>query len=191
MAILTIIVVTSRRTAKNIRAAEEKDIRQDEEFKRKLKEKRAEQAQKKALEGPSSVETPQQPSIEPPEGSDDIEIVTKRETVGMAFELADNAFAAFDNGNIIEAYYYGRLAQHMGHRQLARFLANVRIVWKRIGYPDQKELIDQMFDETQSAIGRALIRIDSRHDAQAGIAKLKELAEDGNELARDFLEKSI
>lgn len=100
-----------------------------------------------------------------------------------------NGFDRFDSkGNgYIEAYFHGKLAQMKGHRQMGNFLSQVRVAWRQSGYRNEKDLLHSEFGPLESSIGRAMIRIESRHEAEMGLAALNELAEAGNDIARDYL----
>lgn len=106
---------------------------------------------------------------------------------GVAHECAAHARAAFANGALVEAYYFGSVAKLCGHRQVTALLSQVRITWQRTGCPSEKELIYEDFSSVESAIGRAMLRIDTGVAKEMGVACLTDLAEDGNEIARDLL----
>lgn len=106
---------------------------------------------------------------------------------GVAHECAAHARAAFAGGALVEAYYFGSVARLCGHRQVSTVLGQIRIVWQRAGCPSEKHLIHEAFSPEESAIGRALLRIDTRVDPESGYALLTDLRNDGNEVARDLL----
>lgn len=106
---------------------------------------------------------------------------------GVAHECAAHARAAFAGGALVEAYYFGTIAKLCGHRQVTALLSQVRITWQRTGCPSEKELIYEDFSSVESAIGRAMLRIDTGVAKEMGVACLTDLAEDGNEVAKDLL----
>lgn len=106
---------------------------------------------------------------------------------GVAHECAAHARAAFAGGAFVEAYYFGCVAKLCGHRQVTALLSQVRIAWQRAGCPSEKELIYEDFSSVESAIGRAMLRIDTGVAKEMGVACLTDLAEDGNEVASDLL----
>lgn len=105
----------------------------------------------------------------------------------IALDAANRSRLAYGDGRLVEAYYYAAIARLCGHLQLSSAMSQMRVNWRLAGYPDEKELIGHDFDGTQSAIGRAMLRIDSNHDRDRGYACLTDLANDDNELAIDLL----
>lgn len=165
-----------------------------EQERKELSERRM--AARKAGEGASVFGTAVAPCEGPHEtsggaravgGTEDQREPSAQERQGAAFAEAEMAAEAFGRQCCIEAYFHGRIAQLMGHRQIQGLLSNIRIAWRQMGYRSEKGLVHPGFDELQSSIGRAMIRIDAKHDEELGYACLRELAEGGNRLARDFL----
>lgn len=105
----------------------------------------------------------------------------------IALDAANRSRLAYGNGCLVEAYYYATIARLCGHLQLSSAMSQMRVNWRLAGYPDEKELVGHDFDDVQSAIGRAMLRIDSNHDRDRGYACLTDLANDDNELAIDLL----
>lgn len=113
--------------------------------------------------------------------------VPERMRHSVAHECAAHARAAFAGGALVEAYYFGSVARLCGHRQISTVLGQIRIVWQRAGYPSEKELVNESFSPEESAIGRAMLRIDSRVDPERGYALLTDLMNEGHEVATDLL----
>lgn len=109
------------------------------------------------------------------------------EKEATAYEAARFSRLAYNAGHLVEAYHFAAIARLCGHERLASMMSQIRINWRLAGYPDEKELCHDQFDPVRSAIGRAMLRIDSKHDADRGYACLTDLASNGNELARDLL----
>lgn len=113
--------------------------------------------------------------------------VSRSEKDAVAYEAAHRARCAYGAGLFVEAYHYAAIARLCGHQRLASMMSQIRVNWRLAGYPDQKEFINEHFNPIRSAIGRAMLRIDSKHEAERGYACLTDLAADGNDLARDLL----
>lgn len=199
-----VLLKMMKRFEKTLEAAEKKtaeveqrlrETRQIVEQERKeLSERRM--AARKAGEGAATLETAvapreeshDKPRVERTDGrTEDQREPSAQERQGVAFAEAEMAAEAFGRQCCIEAYFHGRIAQLMGHRQIQGLLSNIRIAWRQMGYRSEKGLVHPGFDELQSSIGRAMIRIDAKHDEELGYACLRKLAEGGNRLARDFL----
>lgn len=164
-----------------------RETRQILEQERKLMSMRGEPAEKEPTVEVQSTEVErEEPRVERTTSEKSME-PSALERRNAAFAEADMAAEAFGCQCCIEAYFHGRIAQLMGHRQIQGLLSNIRIAWRQMGYRSEKALVHPGFDELQSSIGRAMIRIDAKHDAELGYACLRELAEGGNRLARDFL----
>lgn len=99
--------------------------------------------------------------------------------------LAQSAYA--EGGVLVEAYFYALLARMNGHRQIGSLISQIRVTWRQLGYPSEKGLFHDDFGALESAMSRACLRIDSRHDAELGVMSLTELAQDGNEFAKTML----
>lgn len=115
------------------------------------------------------------------------EPMNSRQKQQVSYECAGRARAAFDCGRLVEAYYFATVATLCGHRQLSGLKSQIRVIWKQVGFPSEKEMIGEDFSAMESAIGRAALRIDARHFANAGYACLTDLANGGNEIAADLL----
>lgn len=113
--------------------------------------------------------------------------VHDRRQLAVAHESAAHARAAFAGGALIEAYYFGSIARLCGHRQISTVLGQIRVVWKRAGCPSEKGLINEAFSPEESAIGRAMLRIESGIDPERGYALLTDLKNEGYAVARDLL----
>lgn len=113
--------------------------------------------------------------------------ISRSEKDAVAYEAAHRARCAYGAGLFVEAYHYAAIARLCGHPRLASMMSQIRVNWRLAGYPDQKEFVNEHFNSIRSAIGRAMLRIDSKHEAERGYACLTDLAADGNDLARDLL----
>lgn len=113
--------------------------------------------------------------------------IQDRRQLAVAHECAAHARAAFAGGALVEAYYFGSIARLCGHRQISTVLGQIRVVWKRAGCPSEKGLINETFSPEESAIGRAMLRIESGIDPERGYALLTDLKNEGYAVARDLL----
>lgn len=112
---------------------------------------------------------------------------TRSQRDALAYEAANRARMVYGEGRLVEAYHYACVARLCGHQRLSSMMSQIRVNWRLAGYPSEKGFVDEHFDPIRSAIGRAMLRIDSNHEADRGYACLTDLASDGNELARDLL----
>lgn len=113
--------------------------------------------------------------------------VNRAQKEATAYEAARFSRMAYNAGRLVEAYHFAAIARLCGHERLASMMSQIRINWRLAGFPDEKYLCDERFDSVRSAIGRAMLRIDSKHETERGYACLTDLASSGNELARDLL----
>ena len=112
----------------------------------------------------------------------------KKARLTMSYEFARRAEVAYQEGvGLVEAYFFAQLALLNGHRQIKPLCAQIRMSWRQVGYPSEKHLTHGDFGMIESALGRACLRIDTKHDAEIGEASLRELSEKGVDLAKDFL----
>lgn len=194
LALLIGLLITIRKARENIAAQNKAEQDKIVEFEQKLKAARAEQ--EKAREEASredwkvgSVEGWKSGRVknEKVGGEEEKWVPRKRDVIGAAFAEANMAYDAFGRMCIIEAYFHGKLAQMKGHRQMGNFLSQVRVAWRQSGYRNEKDLVHPEFGPLESSIGRAMIRIESKHEAEMGFAALRELAEAENEIAQDYL----
>lgn len=110
--------------------------------------------------------------------------VASRTRLALSYEYAGRAQRAYREGTgLVESYFYAQLAKMNGHRQITTLLSQIRVAWRQMGYPDEKAFIHDDFGALESAMGRACLRIDSRHDAALGTQSLRELAAGGVEMA--------
>lgn len=146
----------------------------------------AQEQAKARVEVTAKVEVPPKAEVETPvETSAKVPRYVQQ---AQTFAHAARAMQAYHEGTgLVEAYFFAKLAQLGGHRQIAPLLSEIRITWRRVGCPDEKERVHDDFGELESAIGRACLRRDTGVQRDLGEACLRDLANDGEELAKVLL----
>ena len=88
---------------------------------------------------------------------------------------------------LVEGYYWTDLAARRGAKGLSRALLEIRKRWMASGCPPGRENVHAGFSELQGSFTRALLRIRCGIEYVQARARMKELAEQGCEEARQFL----
>ena len=94
-------------------------------------------------------------------------------------------------GAIVEAYFWTVLADHNGASGLKRRLLQMQRQWVMSGCLLEYENVSEFFSQTQGSFARVLLRIRCGIDAPLARVRMKELAEQGCEEARLFLDKGM
>jgi len=103
-----------------------------------------------------------------------LELLGKSAAAGYAPALAKLGEYAMRRDAWVEAYYWMTLAKRNGMRNLSATLRAIRRAWSEEDFPDQSENVNVLFTLEAGSIGRALLHIDSGHDAAAARQFLKE-----------------
>jgi len=103
-----------------------------------------------------------------------LELLGKSAAAGYAPALAKLGDYAMRRGAWVEAYFWMSLAKRNGMKNLDASLREIRREWSTEGFPNQSENVNDMFSPEAGSIGRALLHLDSGHDAAAAREFLKE-----------------
>lgn len=90
---------------------------------------------------------------------------------------------AMRRGRPVEAYYWMKLAQLNGMHGLEQRMRDCFTQWKRRGCPPEHKNVYEFFTERQGALGRALIRLDSGINVDQALARLRDMANEGEIVA--------
>lgn len=191
---LYLACLASEKYRKWQRKKDEEEYEAWREKRRKAREAREAERAAKTNKEPTKPEATEVPARMEAERADDdaregVSVYLQRTRLALAYEYAGRAKAVYHEGRgLVEAYFYAQLAKLNGHRQIQSLISQIRVSWRQMGYPDEKQLLHDDFGAIESAMGRACLRIDSRHEAELGEVSLTELAEGGNEMAKALLE---
>ena len=97
---------------------------------------------------------------------------------------------AFANGWTVEAAYWLALAQLRGATDRAERMRDYVEAWLAMGCPDEQENVHAGFSESQGSFGRSVLRFHSGNGLALAIARFSQMAHDGDENARAFLEEN-
>ena len=97
---------------------------------------------------------------------------------------------AFANGWTVEAAYWLALAQLRGATDRAERMRDYVEAWLAMGCPDEQENVHAGFSEAQGSFGRSVLRFHSGNGLALAIARFSQMAHDGDENARAFLEEN-
>ena len=97
---------------------------------------------------------------------------------------------AFANGWTVEAAYWLALAQLRGATDRAERIRDYVEAWLAMGCPDELENVHAGFSEAQGSFGRSVLRFHSGSGLALAIARFSQMACDGDEDARVFLEEN-
>ena len=97
---------------------------------------------------------------------------------------------AFANGWTVEAAYWLALAQLRGATDRAERMRDYVEAWLAMGCPDELENVHAGFSESQGSFGRSVLRFHSGNGLALAIARFSQMAHDGDENARAFLEEN-
>ena len=92
-------------------------------------------------------------------------------------------------GTVVEAYYWTALAELKGAKGLDAALRRMRALWLSKRCPPERGNFHDGFSEVQGSFARALLRIRSAVDSPLARVRMRELAEQGCEEARLFLQR--
>lgn len=90
---------------------------------------------------------------------------------------------AFRRGRMVEAYYWMKLAQLNGKLGLEVRMRECSMRWTVGGCHSERGNVYELFTGRQSAIGRAALRIDSGVQIEKALARLNEMASEGEPVA--------
>lgn len=96
---------------------------------------------------------------------------------------------AYRRGAVVEAYYWTALAELKGAKGLDAALREMKTRWLSKGCPAEHRNAYDGFSEMQGSFARALLRIRCAVGTPLARARMRELAEQGCEEARLFLDK--
>ena len=96
---------------------------------------------------------------------------------------------AYRRGVMVEEFYWLKLSQLNGNVNTKRRLSECALRWMRKGCPPEYENTCRFFNERQSALGRAALRLDSGVQVDQAVARLKDMAKEGEVAAVLLLEQ--
>ena len=96
---------------------------------------------------------------------------------------------AYRRGAMVEEFYWLKLSQLNGNANIERRLSECSLRWMRKGCPPEYENTCRFFNERQSALGRAALRLDSGVQVDQAVARLKDMATEGEVAAVLLLEQ--
>jgi len=94
-----------------------------------------------------------------------LDILGKSAAKGYASALAKLGEYAMRRAAWVEAYYWMKQAQRNGMHGLSPTLREIRKNWSLDGFPDQTSNVNRLFTVEAGSIGRALLCVDSGHEA--------------------------
>lgn len=86
---------------------------------------------------------------------------------------------AFRRGTLVEAYYWYELAMLNGMPRLESKMRECRNRWSVRGCPPEYENVYELFTDRQSALGRAVLRLDSGVQLELAKTRLQDMANEG------------
>jgi len=102
-----------------------------------------------------------------------LELLGKSAAAGYAPALAKLGKYAMRRAAWVEAYYWMKLAQRSGMHGLSPTLREIRKNWALNGFPRQSSNVNTLFTDEAGSLGRALLRVDSGHEAAKAKAFLR------------------
>ena len=96
---------------------------------------------------------------------------------------------AYRRGVMVEEFYWLKLSQLNGNVNTERRLSECSLRWMRRGCPPEYGNTCRFFTERQSALGRAALRLDSGVQVDQAVARLKDMATEGEVAAVLLLEQ--
>jgi len=94
-----------------------------------------------------------------------LDLLGKSAATGYAPALAKLGEYAMRRSAWVEAYYWMSMAKRQGMQGLANVLREIRENWSLDGYPDEADNVYRYFTVEAGSLGRALLHVDSGHDA--------------------------
>jgi len=94
-----------------------------------------------------------------------LELLGRSAEKGYAPALAKLGEYAVRRCAWVEAYYWMKRAQRNGMHGLSPTLRAIRNGWAADGFPRQSSNVNKLFTEEAGRLGRALLRLDSGHEA--------------------------
>lgn len=95
---------------------------------------------------------------------------------------------AFCDGRIVEAAYWLAIALLHGGTDRSERMKDYVEAWLAAGCPDEGELVHSGFTAAQSSFGRSVLRFHSGKELALAIARFDQMAKDGDDDAKAFLE---
>ena len=126
-----------------------------------------------------------------PNGEDDAEylgLVYRAAQLGHVKAMVKLGEYACRRGEFVEGYYWTDLAVRRGAKGLSGALREIRARWMASGCPPGRENVHAGFSALQGSFARALLRIRCGIEHVQARLRMRELAEQGCEEARQFLE---
>ena len=126
-----------------------------------------------------------------PNGADDptyLELIYKAARLGHLKAMVKLGEYACRRNELVEGYYWTDLAARRGAKELNRALLGIRKRWMASGCPSGRGNVHAGFSAMQGSFTRALLRIRCGIGYAQARMRMKELAEQGCEEARQFLE---
>jgi len=103
-----------------------------------------------------------------------LDLLGQSAAAGYAPALATLGEHAMRRAAWVEAYYWMSMARRQGMQGLANVMREIRRNWSLDGFPDEAENVYQLFTTEAGSIGRALLHVDSGHEAAKAKEFLKE-----------------
>lgn len=116
-------------------------------------------------------------------------LVYKAAELGHLEAMSKLGDYAFERGDIVEAFYWKHRVEMNGGRCRNPSLMDIIGVWGDVGCPDGGEEVSAGFTETHAAFAHAVLCLKSGTNPQFGNFRLKELADAGDEDAKQFLRR--
>ena len=126
-----------------------------------------------------------------PNGEDDAEylgLVYKAARLGHLKAMVKLGEYACRRNELVEGYYWTDLAARRGAKGLSGVLREIRARWMSEGCPSERGNVHSGFSAMQGSFARALLRIRCGIEHVQARLRMRELAEQGCEEARQFLE---
>ena len=95
---------------------------------------------------------------------------------------------AFCDGRVVEAAYWLAIALLHGGTDRSERMRDYVEAWLAAGCPDEGELVHSGFTAAQSSFGRSVLRFHSGTELALAIARFDQMAKDGDDDAKAFLE---
>ena len=126
-----------------------------------------------------------------PNGEDDAEylgLIYRAVQLGHVEATAKLGEYACRRDELVEGYYWTDLAARRGAKGLSLVLREIRARWMSEGCPSERENVHSGFSVMQGSFARALLHIRCGIEHVQARLRMRELAEQGCEEARQFLE---